>query len=203
MIISNIQENGEPIGIVEAGQYWHSDASYSPKPPAYACLHAKEIPHAADGSPLGGTMFVSTSHAYDTLPTDIKDRLAGMRVLHSRDHRQFSALRTKSKNEYDAPGQELDQPVVRTHPVTGKKCLYVNQTYAVRLLGVSDSESEELLRYLIGHIIREEVRYTHRWAVGDLVIWDDCAVQHHAIGDYGLPQRRLVYRTVVDGTRPT
>lgn len=201
-LISNIYANDAPIGIIEAGQYWHTDASYSRTPPAYACLFAVEIPHDADGNPLGGTIFVSTSHAYETLPDDVRQRISGLRTIHSRDHRQFSASRSKHKNEYDAPGQELDQPIVRTHPVTGRKCLYVNPTYTVKVLGMPEDESAELLKMLYAHIIREESRYTHRWEVGDFVIWDDCGVQHHAIGDYSLSQRRLIRRTAVDGTRP-
>lgn len=201
-LISNIYVNGAPIGIIEAGQYWHTDASYSASPPAYACLYAVEIPHDAAGEALGGTIFVNTSYAYETLPGDVKQRILGLRALHSRDHRQFSATRSRQKNEYDAPGQELDQPMVRTHPVTGRKCLYVNPTYTVKVLGMPDEEGAALLKMLHEHMIREETRYTHRWEAGDFVILDDCGVQHHAIGDYSLSQRRLIRRTAVDGTRP-
>jgi taurine dioxygenase len=201
LVISNIIENGRPIGLVEAGQYWHSDLPFSDKPPLYTCLHALEIPVDQEGRTLGGTMFAGTNFAYETLSDDLKARIAGKRAFHTMGVRKVSSARKAAPTEFDnIPGH--DHVVVRTHPVTGKKCLYVNETYTARILDMSEDESSELLRILCQHVTRPEYIYTHRWEPDDVVMWDDCALQHHAINDYKLPQRRLLYRATIDGTPP-
>lgn len=201
LVLSNILESGKQIGVIEAGQYWHSDIPYAPLPPAYSCLHAIEVPHDEQGNALGDTMFASTIRAYDTLSESVKRRIDGLRAFQTRDARVVSLQRKMQDTEFDRiPGRE--QPVVRTHPVTGKRCVYVNQTYTSHIVGMAKEESDELLEFLCEHVTREDVRYRHKWQVGDVLIWDDCAVQHHAVGDYALPRRRLMYRTTVEGTAP-
>ncbi len=201
VVISNILQNGQPIGVVDAGQSWHSDISYSPLPPAYACLHALEVPQDESGEPLGDTRFASNAWAYETLEPEIRKRLETLRAYHSREIRPVSVVRDAQITEFDRV-RCFEQPVVRVHPVTGRKSLYVNPTYTERLIGLDDKESKALLKFLFEHIVRDEVIYRHRGRAGDLLIWDDCAVLHHATADYALPQRRLIYRTTVEGTQP-
>jgi taurine dioxygenase len=97
---------------------------------------------------------------------------------------------------------EIEHPAVRTHPYTGKKCLFVNEAYTTKIVGMSDEESKALLAELYTHLIRPEFIYAHKWEVGDLLFWDNCATQHRAIVDYALPLRRLMERTTIDGTVP-
>jgi len=203
--VSNILENGQPIGLIESGQYWHTDRSFHAQPQGYAMLLAIEVPRDTQGQPLGDTIFVSTAHAYDTLPEEVKLRIANMRVIHSYQNPYKTKLSPGRDGlirlaEHHKP--PISHPVVRTHPVTGRKCLYVNQQYAMAIEGMSEPDGRELIDYLCRHITREEVQYRHRWAEGDLVIWDDCSTQHNAVGDYKLPQRRLLHRIGIQGTVP-
>ena len=202
VIMSNILEEGIPVGAVDAGNSWHTDMPYTDRPPAYAALYGVEIPHGADGEPLGATKMASTGYAYETLPEDLKQKLSGMQALHRRAKLKLSATRLKFPTPYDSDDLSCVHPVIRTHPVTGRKCLYVNETYTERLLDVSEVESDELLSYLCRHVTRSEFRYVHHWQVGDLLMWDDCAIQHFALPDYKLPQRRRIHRATVDGTQP-
>jgi taurine dioxygenase len=202
IIISNILENGVPIGSVDAGNSWHTDMPYAPCPPAYAALYGVEIPADDGGLPLGNTMMASSTYAYATLPEEIKTRLSGMKALHRRDKLKLSPTRLKYGTQFDSDELSFVHPVIRTHPVTGKKCLYVNQTYTVKILDVSSAESDEMLNYLWNHATKPEVCYVHRWQAGDLLMWDDCAIQHYALPDYKLPQRRRIHRATVDGTQP-
>lgn len=198
--LSNIVENGREIGLKEAGQYWHTDRVYEAIPNGYAFLHALEVPHDDGGKPLGSTMFVSTAHAYDTLPEALKQRIQSLRATHHIFNPYGKHAKAFSSHEDQLPA--VVHPVVRTHPVTGRKCLYVNEQYTVGIVGMDERESRELIDQLCAHIQRPQFIHTHRWQVDDFVIWDDCAIQHHAIGDYGPHQRRLIHRTSVDGTVP-
>src|SRR4029434_6918005 len=93
--------------------------------------------------------------------------------------------------------REVEHPVVRTHPVTGEKCIYVTRAATSRIVGLPKEESDALIAELGGWCIREEAVYSHRWQVGDLLIWDNCASQHLAVGDYELPRRRVLHRTTI------
>jgi taurine dioxygenase len=200
--LSNIvDEDGKHIGLVDAGQYWHSDRSYQVVPNGYAILYAIEVPRNPAGEPLGGTMFVSSGHAYDTLSQAMKDRIENLTALHSylNPTQKGNGPAYRSSTSEDIP--PVSQPVVRRHPVTGRKCLFVSEQYAYRIEGLPEAESRELLDHLCAHATRPELRYTHRWQEGDLLIWDDCAVQHNAVADYKLPQRRMIVRTTVLGTQ--
>ena len=204
--LSNILVDGKPIGLLESGQYWHTDRSFHAVPQGYAMLYAIEIPRDGRGLPLGDTIFVSTAHAYDTLPTDVKARIGGLRAIHSYQNprkKQLSPGRDALIRLDDHHKPPVSHPVVRSHPVTGRKCLYVNQQYCMGIEGMNEDEGRELIDYLCRHITREEAQYRHRWAEGDLLIWDDCAIQHCAVGDYNLPQRRLIHRIGIQGTAPS
>jgi len=202
-IVSNIRENGEYIGAHDAGMFWHSDGPFLSTPHGPSALHALEVP-MQDGRALGDTHFASTSAAYDALPENMKQKLEGLQAVNSLKRRfelaeasgvQGSAATRHAKDQ----GLEAIHPVVRRHPVTGRKCLYVSDGYTTEILGLPEDESKALIRELTQHIIKPEFRYTHSWRVHDLVMWDNCSAQHKATFDYKLPQRRLMHRTTLVG----
>jgi taurine dioxygenase len=200
--ISNVIENGKPVGVVDAGQFWHTDLSYVEKPSRGSILYAIEIPEK-DGQPLGDTMFTSTAAAYDALPESMKERLQGLKAIHRYGYRFEKHLERGSKRAELTKEQketpDAIQPVIRTHPVTGRKCIYVNEGFTVGIVGMPEEESRPLLEELFAHCIRPEFIYRHQWRVGDLLMWDNCATQHNAIGDYKWPQRRLLRKATLEG----
>lgn len=205
-VVSNIVENGRNIGAYDAGRYWHSDLSYAQKPSLGSLLYAIEVPHADNGEALGDTCFASVGKAYDDLPQNVKERAKGLKALNSLEHR-FKRLQADGDDKAvitaeQKKASEAVHPVVRTHPVTGRKCIFVNEGQTDHILGLSKDESEELLKLLCTQCIKPEYVYRHKWRVGDALMWDNCAVQHLAIADYKLPRRRLMYRTTLSGTVP-
>lgn len=204
-VVSNIVENGRPIGSRDAGVFWHSDFCYMKEPSRASLLYAREVPQK-DGEPLGDTLFASTTAAYNALPDATKRRLEGLKAVTSyakgyyRDRK--SAPRPALTEEQERKTPDVEHPVVRAHPYTGKKCLFVNEGYTTRIVGVSEAESEPLLGELWAQITRPEFVYRHQWRVGDLLMWDNCSTQHRAVMDYELPQQRHMERTTLHGTAP-
>ncbi len=198
-IVSNIVENGRHIGAYDAGLFWHTDGAYLKNPHAISALRALEIP-IQDGRALGDTVFASMSKAYDALPQSMKKRLEGLQALQSIIHRHQKTLQSGRKKEYNAAVRAdpaAVHPVVRIHPVNGRKCLYVSEGYTVRIVGLPEDESKDLIAELTHHITRPEFHFRHTWQTHDLVMWDDCSTQHKATFDYALPLRRLMHRTTV------
>ena len=202
LVVSNVIEDGRQIGLADAGQYWHSDLSYIAKPSRCSLLYALEVP-IRDEVVLGETLFASAAHAYDTLPADLKLRLEGLVAIHrygDRYQRQQSAGgRGALSDEQLKKVPDVRHPVVRRHPVTGRKVLFVNEGFTALIEGISSEESSALLQELCAHIVRPETLYTHRWQKGDVLMWDNCLTQHRAIRNYQLPLRRLMHRTTVAG----
>ena len=217
LVVSNVLDAaGRAIGVQDAGRFWHSDLSYKREPSLLSALYALEVP-VRDGRALGDTSFASATAAYDALPDQMKRRLQGLRNVHSyryyraknaRAQAEEAAASGRRVHEHTPDAQQLasvpdvEMPVVRTHPVTGRKALFVNEAHTSHLVGVGPDEGARLLAELYRHIARPEFLYRHRWQVGDLLMWDNCAVQHKANFDYQLPLRRLMYRTTVHGSAP-
>jgi taurine dioxygenase len=217
LIISNVlDEHGKAIGSQDAGRFWHSDLSYKKEPSMLSALYALEVP-MKDGRALGDTSFASTTAAYAALPEDMKRRLEELKNVHS--YRFYRAKNIEAQKEEQARGgrviqeyllteeqlksvPDVETPVVRTHPVTKRKGLFVNEAHTSHIAGMSREESEQLLAQLYRHIVKPEFIYTHSWRSGDLLMWDNAAVQHKATFDYDLPLRRLMHRTTVRGTAP-
>ena len=206
LVVSNILENGRHIGIYDAGRYWHSDLSYMTAPSRGSILYAIEIPED-NGQSLGDTLWTSTAAAYEALDAPMRRRLDGLEAVFSlgnrfnklvEDGNQDAALTDVQK----AQTPEVVHPVVRTHPVTGRKCIFVNEAHTARIVGLAEDASRSLLEDLWAHCIRPEFQYRHRWRPGDVVMWDNVPTQHIAIFDYALPQRRLLHRATLTGTRP-
>jgi len=205
-VVSNIIENGKPIGTQDAGLFWHSDLAYMAEPSRGSLFYAHEVPHDAAGKPLGDTMFASTTASWNALPDDIKQRVAGRRAVASyakgyyRDRN--SGPRPPLTEAQKARTPDVEHPIVRTHPYTKKPCLFINEGYTARIVGMDAEESDRVLNQLFQHVSKPEFVYRHQWRAGDFLIWDNCSTQHRAVFDYALPQRRRMERTTLCGTAP-
>jgi taurine dioxygenase len=202
--ISNIRdENGELIGLADAGFTWHTDTSYLQRPSRCSLLHAQEVP-VRDGQVLGDTVFTNTIAAYEALPDGMKRALDGKKAIHRYSERKRIANSPRpklTKAQLDAT-PDVAHPIVRTHPSTGRKALYVTEGECIGIEGVPDEDGRPLIAELHAHCIRPEFQYRHKWQVGDLLMWDNATSMHLAICDYQLPERRLMYRTTVIGGVP-
>ena len=205
-VVSNVIENGRPIGSQDAGLFWHSDLCYKHEPSRGSLFYAREVPLAADGSPLGDTVFASMTAAYRALPEHVRRLIDGRKAVNSYLHGYYrdrkSGPRKELTEEQKRKTPDVEHPVVRTHPYTGKKCLFACEGYTTKIVGLDDRESAAVLTGLFEHLKKPEFLYRHQWRVGDFLIWDNCATQHLAIPDYALPQRRRMERTTLTGTAP-
>jgi len=217
LIVSNVlNAEGKAIGVEDAGRFWHSDLSYKQVPSLLSALYAIEVP-MQNGTVLGNTNFASTTAAYDALPEPMKKRLQGLKNVHSYVYYRGKNIQAQKEEqargdrvvqehvltpEHLAQVPDADMPIVRTHPVTGKKSLFINEAHTSHIVGLPKAESNALLKEICQHIIKPEFQYEHHWQAGDLLMWDNCAAQHKANFNYRLPLRRLMYRTTVRGTAP-
>jgi len=206
MTLSNIVENGRPIGLADAGQDWHTDMSYS-KTIAFAnVLYGIKIPRR-DGKPLGNTEFCSMHAAYDGLPGELKKRLEGKTVLH--DFNKFWDKMRLEKGSKRLPLTEaqkkakppVSHPIFLTHPITGRKVLYANPGYSMRINELPQKESDETLEFLFAHQTKPEYRYSFQWTEGDVLMWENFGTIHNAVADYGPDEHRLIKRCQVMATR--
>lgn len=201
LVVSNIVENGQPIGLGDAGHYWHSDLSYKERPSLGSLLHAQELPDEG-----GDTLFANMHLAWDTLPTSLRRAVLGRRAEHSylakyEELRQRSPWRPKLSEAQVAEVAPVEHPVVRTHPETGRKALFVSEHFTTRIVGLPDDESRDLLAQLFAHSVLPEHLYRHRWQAHDMVFWDNRSVMHLAAGCPAHLRRRL-NRTTVEGDVP-
>ena len=202
LVVSNIRdETGKPIGLGDAGSYWHSDLSYKETPSLGSMLHAQELP--AEG---GDTLFANQHQAYDELPEALKTTIQDLRAEHSYLSK-YEALRERNPWRPALTQAQVDevkpvvQPVVRTHPENGRKALFVSEHFTTRIVGLPDDESRDLLQQLFEHSSTERLIYRHRWQPHDMVFWDNRSVTHLAAG---CPEhlRRRLNRTTIEGDKP-
>jgi len=206
MILSNIVREGKPIGLADAGQDWHTDMSYSAVVAFANVLYGIEIPHRS-GKTLGATEFSNMHAAYDDLPADIRQRLEGMTALH--DFNKFWEKMRREKGSARPPlspaqlaaKPPVSHPLFPTHPISGRKVLYANPGYAVRINELAPAESDRMLQWLFTHQLRPEYRYVFHWEAGDVLMWDDIGTIHQAVADYTPQEHRLVKRCQVMATR--
>lgn len=176
---------------------WHTDETFLPHPPLGTLTHAKQLPE------LGGdTMFASTTAAYDALSTNMKHYLEDLSAIH--DLSRTTELRFRfggaSAAQYAsaiAEDRRTAHPIVRVHPETGRKGLFVNPTYTRHIVGLPPDESDAVLAFLFQHSVKEQFTYRHHWREGDLLIWDNRSTMHRVLNDF--PGRRLMYRVSVVG----
>ena len=201
LIISNIIEDGRPIGLGDAGHFWHSDLSYKEKPSLGSLLHAQELP--TEG---GDTLFANMHLAWDTLPAALRHAVQDARAEHSY-LTQYDELRRRSPFRPALTQAQIDEvkpvthPVVRTHPETGRKALFVSEHFTTRIVGIPEDESRALLAELFAHSVLPAHIYRHRWAPHDLVFWDNRSLMHLAGGTPDHLRRKL-YRTTIEGDAP-
>ena len=201
LIISNIIESGLPIGLGDAGHFWHSDLSYKEKPSLGSLLHAQELP--AEG---GDTLFANMHLAWDTLPAALRHAVQDARAEHSY-LTQYDELRRRSPFRPALTQAQIDEvkpvthPVVRTHPETGRKALFVSEHFTTRIVGMPEGESRALLTELSAHSVLPAHIYRHKWAPHDLVFWDNRSLMHLAGGTPDHMRRKL-YRTTIEGDAP-
>ena len=202
MFVSNIKKDGRDIGHADAGSVWHTDMSYTARPPRATLLYALEVP-MENGVALGDTQFSSAADAYDSLSDAMKQKIAGLRAIHQVAGRR---ARTGTGQQDQALRREqpaVVHPVARTHPYTGRKCLYVSKGECEGIEGMPKDEALTLIDELADRTVEERFRHRHRWQVRDVLMWDNCAVQHLASFDYKWPQhRRLMHRVTVGGSAP-
>ena len=171
---------------------------YTARPPRGTMLYAHEIPDL-HGLPLGDTEFASAAAAWDALPETMQQLLDGRRAIFDFRGRKRALPPTQTEIDRNPP---VTHPIVRTHPRTGRKCLYVMRDDCTGIEGMAADEAEALIAALADHIVKPAIIYRHQWRPGDLLMWDNCTVQHRAIQDYDLPQRRLMHRTTMGGAVP-
>ncbi|HBO8683503.1 TauD/TfdA dioxygenase family protein [Pseudomonas aeruginosa] len=201
LIVSNIVKNGQPVGLGDAGKFWHSDLSYKELPSLGSMLHAQELPEEG-----GDTLFADMHKAWDSLPEALRKAIEGRTAAHS-----YTARYSEPRFEGNwrptlsaaqlAEVREVVHPIVRTHPESGRKALFVSEGFTTRIVGLPADESAQLLAELYAHSVRPEHIYRHRWQAHDLVFWDNRSLIHLA-GGCPAHLRRKLYRTTIQGDAP-
>lgn len=200
VVLSNRVVNGTRLGIEDAGRYWHSDLSYLQNPSLGSLLYAHEVPPPQAG---GNTPFAGMYSAYDALDNAMKQRIRDLRAVHSYEQRwQQDATRGMERAQLQAGDRKkippVSHPIVRPHPVTGRSALYVNEGFTVRIEGLPEDESRDLLSELFTHSTRECFVYVHEWRANDLIMWDNACVIHSASW-YNPAYIRHMHRTTIAG----
>ena len=201
LVVSNIVENGKPIGLGDAGHFWHSDLSYKEKPSLGSLLHAQELPNVG-----GDTLFANMHLAWDELPAHLRSVVEGRRAEHTylaryAELQKRSPWRPNLSAEQIAEVKPVVHPIVRTHPETGRKALFVSEHFTTRIVDLSEDESRALLAELFAHSVQPQFIYRHRWREHDLVFWDNRSLMHLAAGTPDDERRRL-NRTTIEGDAP-
>ncbi|MFN0161593.1 MAG: TauD/TfdA dioxygenase family protein [Burkholderiales bacterium] len=183
------------------GGIWHTDTAYLETPPMATLLIARELP------PYGGdTLFASGTAAYEALSPGMQRMLAGLKCVNT--SAKADVTKTREDRIKDAPTEQskkelvAEHPVVRTHPETGRKSLYVNSAHTARFAGMTEEESTPLLGYLYAHQARPEFTCRYSWQVGDIALWDNRCVLHNPVNDYH-GHKRLMHRITLKGDRPS
>jgi len=189
-------------GFLPDNDNWHTDVTFSPTPPLAGILAAKALP--ATG---GDTLWSSSSAAYESLSEPMRGFLDGLTAQHS-VAKSFPAERwandPAAKERYEraiAKHPPVNHPVIRTHPVSGRKGLFVNEGFTTHINELPPAESQAVLAFLFAHVGRPELTVRWKWRVDDVAFWDNRVTQHYAIADY-LPERRTMHRATVNGDRP-
>lgn len=196
--LTNKRVNGELIGLADAGKYWHSDLAYMERPSLGSILHALRIPPAG-----GETLFANMTRAYDTLSEDMKAQLAGLRAVNrvAEGRRTSADGRIRMSKAQLTKTPDVVHPVVRTHPETGRKSLYVSQSHTDHVIGMDPDQSRALLDELIAHATRPDNVYVHQWRPYDVLMWDNRCTMHR-VEPYDRRYRRYMHRTTIDGDAP-
>jgi taurine dioxygenase len=216
-VLSNVKKDGKLVGRYGAGMHWHSDSTFKKAPSSTTMLYAIQVP------PEGGdTLFISNYDAYNKLPEAWKHRLEGLKAIHhyqTKEHlytadrhltekmrQQIASYQMSGEQpqKRDRPKKQIPDvvhPIVRTHPITGRKALYLNEAMTSGITGMPDTEGQKLLQDLCDHAVKNSPIYRHKWQVGDVVIWDNASSMH--TGTYADPKyARTMYRLTIQGSVP-
>jgi taurine dioxygenase len=206
LILSNeIRPDGTAVGIIDAGDFWHSDSSHMREPCKVTVLHAVRNPREG-----GDTEFCNMYQVYEALPAELKKRVEGRYGVHHiskliNPRVDVSAGRIDAKDYYkrhEGTTEPVLQPMVRTHPETGRQALYVSPRFTIGVADMLDEEAQPLLDQLFAIMLEPRFRYRHKWRDGDLVMWDNRCLNHQACGGYSLPDIRRMHRATIRGDRP-
>ena len=195
-VISNVIENGLPMGDLGDGEIvWHADMTFNEVPPKASLLYGREIPDTANN-----TYFANMYAAYDSLPVDLKGQINGRIAIHDASHNSAGMTRSGFNEVTDVlktPGAR--HPLVRTHPQSGRKCLFLGRRPRAYIIGLDLEESDALLDTLWGYATRSEITCYQEWRVSDLIMWDNASVLHRRDA-FDKQARRVLHRTQIKGT---
>jgi taurine dioxygenase len=199
-VISNVVENGRPIGNLGDGEaVWHADMTYVEVPPKAAILHALEVPPPEAG---GSTYFANMFAAYESLPADLKEAAAGRTAVHDASRNSAGMLRKGYKEVTDVRETVgAHHPLVRTDPKSGRKALFLGRRPSAYVLGLSVAESEALLDALWAHATQPRFAMCHQWKVGDVLMWNNLSVLHRR-DPFDPRSRRIMHRSQIKGEEP-
>ncbi|MEE8349672.1 MAG: TauD/TfdA family dioxygenase [Acidobacteriota bacterium] len=205
LLTNERDEENQRLSIADGGSGWHSDLSYMNKPSLGSLLHAVRV--AEKG---GDTEWANLYRVYETLPEKTRNRIADLKAIHQFDQRLNPRLpppdlrhRDEHSEELRALTPDVEHPIVRTHPETGRKSLFVSLRFTVGIAGMEEAEAEELLDELLAHQDQARFTYRHQWQQDDLMIWDNRCTNHRACGGVvELPQVRRLHRTTIRGDVP-
>jgi taurine dioxygenase len=200
MYVTNEKKDGKYVGALPDGEmYFHSDMCYLERPSMATMLYAMVIPSVG-----GNTLFANMYKAYEALPEATKKRLDGLKAVNTYDpgHSNYAAMRTRMPSSEGSPtARSYAHPIVFTHPVTGRKALYINRLMTESVVGMPREESSALLESLFDHQEQPQFVYEHRWTPGEVIIWDNrCTL--HARTDFSADELRKLRRVTVKGDKP-
>jgi len=191
LLVSNVKENGKPVGILSDTEVgWHYDQIYLPRPAVGSMLMAVMLPSSG-----GQTSFADMTNAYEQLPDDVKAKIDGTKAIQSYEafNAQFSVATNKSQKKQSP---DIEQPLVRTHPISGRKALYICPGMTTKIVGMDEQESSKMLDYLFTWSIQPKFVYTHNWELGDVLLWDNASTMHRREPFDG-NDARLMKRTTI------
>jgi len=196
-LLTNRDSAGKPSETRNAGRHWHSDLSFTAKPALGSLLRCVKIPSVG-----GDTLFANQYMAYDTLSPAFQAILEPLSAVHElfSKTKDLKNLDQGQVRDMKKANPRIAQPVVRVHPETGRKALYVSVAVTTQILGLSEEESDAILEFLFRHQTQVQFTYRHRWQPHDIVMWDNRCTLHMAVPDHNHQEPRLMYRTTISGT---
>ncbi len=196
-MVSTLMADGTTDKTAIRAEDWHTDDSYFAVPAKATLLHGIEIP-----SHGGSTWFCNMHSAYEALPAKLRQRIDGMRAIHSYDTPRARNRPSARTSQEIAETPDIEHPLVRTHPETGRKALYLNPNRLDRIVGLERAESDALLDELADEARKPRHHFGHVWTTGDIVIWDNRATMHRVVIDYPVGEPRVMQRVLIEGEKP-
>ena len=196
-MVSTLMADGTTDRTAIRAEDWHTDDSYFAVPAKATLLHGIEIPSRG-----GATWFCNMHSAFEALPESVRQRIDGMRAIHGYDTPRARNRPSARTPQEMAETPDVEHPLVRTHPETGRKALYLNPNRLDRIVGLERAESDALLDQLADEARKPEHHYGHAWTAGDIVIWDNRATMHRVVIDYPVGEPRVMQRVLIEGDRP-